>query len=74
MNIEDIYKESNPLPFWKDYQHKFSCLSLLARPVTLAVAERSFSAADLAVTKRRSSLDPNTVNDVLFVRSIQKCS
>ncbi|CAF3858848.1 unnamed protein product [Rotaria sordida] len=76
MNIEDIYKQSNPLPFWKHHQHKFPCLSLLARrlfsiPVTSAAVERSFSAAGLAVTERRSSLDPDTVNDILFVRSIQ---
>ncbi|CAF4086103.1 unnamed protein product [Rotaria sordida] len=76
MNIEDIYKQPNPLPFWKHHQHKFPCLSLLARrlfsiPVTSAAVERSFSAAGLAVTERRSSLDPDTVNDILFVRSIQ---
>ncbi|CAF1224626.1 unnamed protein product [Rotaria sordida] len=76
MNIEDIYKQPNPLPFWKYHQHKFPCLSLLARrlfsiPVTSAAVERSFSAAGLAVTERRSSLDPDTVNDILFVRSIQ---
>ena len=76
INIEDSYKQSNPLPFWKHHQHKFPCLSLLARrlfsiPVTSAAVERSFSAAGLAVTERRSSLDPTSVNDILFVRSIQ---
>ncbi|CAF5020772.1 unnamed protein product, partial [Rotaria sp. Silwood1] len=76
MNIEDIYKQSNPLSFWKHHQHKFPRLSLLARrlfsiPVTSAAVERSFSAAGLAVTERRSSLNPDTVNDILFVRSIQ---
>ena len=76
MTIDDIYKQSNPLPFWKDHEQKFPCLSLLARrlfsiPVTSTAVERSFSAAGLAITERRSSLDPDTVNDILFVRSIQ---
>ena len=76
MIIDDIYKQSNPLPFWKDHEQKFPCLSLLARrlfsiPVTSAAVERSFSAAGLAITERRSALDPDTVNDILFVRSIQ---
>lgn len=76
MNIEDVYKIPNPLPFWKQYQQKFPCLSLIARrlfsiPVTSAAVERSFSAAGLAVTERRSSLNPQTLNDILFVRSIQ---
>ena len=76
MNIEDNLKQSNPLPFWKHHQHKFPCLLLLAHrlfsiPVTLAAVERSFSAAELAVTERRSSLDSTSVNDILFVRSTQ---
>ena len=76
MIIDDIYKQSNPLPFWKDHEQKFPCLSLLARrlfsiPVTSAAMERPFSAAGLAITERRSALDPYTVNDILFVRSIQ---
>ncbi|CAF3436877.1 unnamed protein product [Rotaria socialis] len=76
MNTEDIHKIPNPLPFWKHYQQKFPCLSLLARhlfpiPVTSAAVERSFSAAGLVVTERRSSLDPQTLNDILFVISIQ---
>jgi hypothetical protein len=31
MNIEDIYKQSNSLPFWRDHQNKFPALFLLAR-------------------------------------------
>ena len=47
MTIEDIYKQSNPLPFWKDHERKFPCLSLLARrllsiQVTAAAVEQSF--------------------------------
>ena len=76
MNIDDAYKQLDPLPFWKEHQSKFPCLSLIARrlfsiPVTSAAVERSFSAAGLTITERRSSLDPSTVNDILLVRSIQ---
>ncbi|CAF4026456.1 unnamed protein product [Rotaria magnacalcarata] len=76
MNIEDIYKQSNPLKFWHDHQNKFPGLSLLARrlfyiPVTSAGVERQFSLARLTITQCRPSLAPDTVNDVLFVRSIQ---
>jgi hypothetical protein len=44
---------------------------LFSIPVTSAGVERQFSSADLTITQRRSSIDPDTVNDVLFVRSIQ---
>ena len=76
MNIEEIYKQPNPLPYWRDHQNKFPALSLLARrlfsiPVTSAGLERQFSSARLTVTERRSSLDPETVNNVPLVRSIQ---
>ncbi|CAF2201795.1 unnamed protein product, partial [Rotaria magnacalcarata] len=77
MNIEDIQKIPNLFPFWEHYQQKFPCLSLLARhlfsiPVTSAALERFFSAVGLAVTERRSTLDRQTLNDILFVISIQK--
>ena len=76
MNIEDVYKQPNPLPFWRDHQNKFPGLALLARrlfsiPVTSAGVERQFSSAGLTINQPRSSLDPDTVNDVLFVRSAQ---
>jgi hypothetical protein len=76
MTIEDTYKQSNPLTFWKEHQNKLPCLLLLARrlfriPVTSAAVERSFSAVGTAVTERRSALDPSTVNNILLVRSVQ---
>ncbi|CAF1072535.1 unnamed protein product [Rotaria magnacalcarata] len=77
MNIEDVYKNPNPLNFWRDHQKKFPGLSLLARrlysiPVSSAGVERQFCFAGLTISQRRSCLDPDTVNDVLFVRSIKK--
>ncbi|CAM4851537.1 unnamed protein product, partial [Rotaria magnacalcarata] len=76
MNIEDKYKQSNPLPFWRDHQNKFLALSLLARrlfsiPATSAAVDRQFSLDGVTITQRHCSLDPDTVYDVLFVRFLQ---
>ena len=77
MSIDDKYKTSNPLPFWKFHQDKLPYLAKLARhiysiPATSAGVERQFSSAGVLVNERRSSLNPDTIEDVLFVRSIQK--
>ncbi|CAF3383242.1 unnamed protein product, partial [Rotaria sp. Silwood2] len=77
MSIDDKFKAPNPLPFWHHYQNKLPCLAKLARrlysiPATSADVERQFSAVGVLVNERRASLNPDTVEDVLFVRSIQK--
>lgn len=70
----DEFKSSNPLPFWKHYQDKLPNLSKLARrllsiPAISAGVERQFSAGGLLINERRSSSNPDTVENVLFVRS-----
>ncbi|CAF4438682.1 unnamed protein product [Didymodactylos carnosus] len=77
MAIDVQFKQPNPLVFWKDHQQKFPYLAKLARhlysiPATSAGVERQFSAAGLVINERRLSLNPDTVEDILFVRSIQK--
>ncbi|CAF3218861.1 unnamed protein product [Rotaria sp. Silwood2] len=77
MSIDDQYKISNPLFFWQHHQHKLPYLAKLARllysiPATSACVEQQFSAGDLLINERRSSLNPDTVQNVLFIRSIQK--
>ena len=77
MPIDDQYKLPNPLPFWQHYQNKFPHLSKIARrffsmPATSAGVERQFSAGGLLINERRASLNPDTVENVLFVRSMQK--
>jgi len=77
MPIDDQYKVAHPLLFWKNYENKFPYLSKLARrlysiPAISACIERQFSAGGLVLNERRSSLNPDTVNDILFIRSIQK--
>ena len=54
----------------------FPNLSKLARriysiPCTSAAVEREFSVAGQIVNQRRSNLDPTTVNNILFLRSIE---
>ena len=76
INIEDVYKQPNPLPFWCDHQNKFPGLALFACrlfsiAVTSAGVERQFFSAGLTISQRRSSVDPDTDNDVLFVSSVQ---
>ena len=77
MSIGDQYKSPNPLIFWRDHQKKLPYLSKLARhifsiPATSAGVERQFSAGGLLINERRSSLNPDTIENVLLVRSMQK--
>ena len=67
---------TNPLTFWEQNQSRFPYLSKLARkifaiPCSSAAVEREFSAAGQVITQRRSSLEPSTINDILFLRSIE---
>jgi hypothetical protein len=77
--IDDNDQFQNPLNFWKrkDHQMSFPNLSRLALrcfsvPCSSAAVERQFSAAGQLITQRRSSLDPATVNNILFLRSPEK--
>lgn len=77
MTIEEKFKIQNPLPFWQFHEEKLPHLAKLARqlysiPATSAGVERQFSAAGVLVNERRCSLNPETVEDILLVRSIQK--
>ena len=77
MSIDDQYEVPNPLIFWHRHQEKFPYLAKLARrlysiPATSAYVERQFSAGGLLISERRSSLNPDTVENVLFILSIHK--
>ncbi|CAF2648421.1 unnamed protein product [Rotaria sp. Silwood2] len=68
---------SNPLIFWKDQQEKFPRLSRFARsifsiPATSAAVEREFSGAGLVIQERRTNLNPEQLDNILLVRSMQK--
>lgn len=66
-----------PLPFWKNHQSKFPYLSKYARsvfsiPATTTNVEREFSTAGWILNERRTCLQPDTVDNILLVRSVEK--
>lgn len=76
LQLKDNEIYTNPLIFWQQHQSMFPYLSKLARkifavPCSSAAVEREFSAAGQVVTQRRSSLEPSTINDILFLRSME---
>ena len=67
-----VSREVNPLVWWKDNNVHFPNLakvakSLLCIPATSAAAERIFSTAGLTVNKLRFSLNPDTVDALIFL-------
>jgi hypothetical protein len=78
MQIEPDEQYVDPLSFWKKQNHRAAFPNLtrlacrfFAIPCSSAAVERQFSAAGQIVTQRRSNLDPSTVNDIIFLRSIE---
>ena len=78
MQVEDNEVHTDPLSFWKQKQQRVAFPNLtrlacrfFAIPCSSAAVERQFSAAGQIVTQRRSNLDPSTVNNILFLRSIE---
>jgi hypothetical protein len=74
--VKDDY--TDPLSFWRQQriQLVFPTLYRLVKrifavPCSSASGECQFSAAGQIVTQRRSNLDPSTVNNLIFLRSIE---
>ncbi|CAF4286374.1 unnamed protein product [Rotaria sp. Silwood2] len=77
LEIDKTKLPINPLLFWRDQQKKFPRLSRFARsifsiPATSAAVERQFSGAGLTIQERRSNLNPEQLDNILLVRSMQK--
>ncbi|KAL2101911.1 hypothetical protein ACEWY4_003672 [Coilia grayii] len=69
--------DENLLSFWKAQGQTFPRLQHLAKrilsiPATSAASERSFSAAGRVIEARRSRLNPDTVDAILFLHSAKK--
>ncbi|CAF1508392.1 unnamed protein product [Adineta ricciae] len=72
LNILDL--PDNPLDFWRNHRMEFPILAKVSRqvfsiPATSAAVERTFSAGGNVVTKRRTNIKPEQLNNVLFLRS-----
>ena len=70
-------KDANPLVCWKENETQHVHLSpvaraVLAMPAPSAPSERAFSAAGLALRSNRGRLDPEIVEDVVFLRGFYK--
>ncbi|CAF1155583.1 unnamed protein product [Rotaria sordida] len=76
--LDEDEQYENPLDFWKKKENQiaFPYLSRMARkyfsiPCSSSAVERQFSATGQIITQRQSSLNPLTVNDIIFLRSIE---
>lgn len=70
-------QEYNPLHFWRQnfslYPHLASIAKrIFAVPATSAAVEREFSLAGNIITKKRTRLSPETVNDIIFLNSFER--
>ena len=62
------------LEWWKGHESELPKLAQVARrvlsiPASSAASERAFSAAGLTISQRRTALDADTVNNILFIHS-----
>ena len=62
------------LLWWKGHSEMFPNLAQVARkimciPASSAASERDFSMAGFVIQERRTRLDPDTVDDILFMNS-----
>ncbi len=75
IDIESI--DDNPLTFW--YKHRFVyrilsrlICSIYSVPATTANIERQFSASGMMISSRSTRLNPEQVNNAMFLRSVKK--
>ncbi|CAF2132255.1 unnamed protein product [Rotaria magnacalcarata] len=77
MYIDKTTISQNPLDFWRLNQSPFPILTKLARklhciPATSAAVERQFSGAGFVLNERRTCIDPDNVDNILLIRSVEK--
>jgi hypothetical protein len=69
--------DDNPLPFWYEHRFAYPTLSELARsiysiPATTANLERQFSASGMMIGSKCTRLNPEQINNPMFLRSVKK--
>ena len=77
MYLTHIVTDPDPLIWWRNNAPKFPELSKLARkylaiPATEVSSERAFSTAGNIITKKRAALDPDTVDQIIFLNKNYK--
>ncbi|CAF1298727.1 unnamed protein product [Rotaria sp. Silwood1] len=71
--------DDNPLSFWYHHRLTYPILSQLARsiysiPASTANVERTFSGSGMMINSRRTRLNPEQINNAMFLRSVKKMS
>ena len=76
LSKQDKDKDGNfdVLSWWEKHASEFPNLSQIARailaiPASSAASERDFSTAGFVIQERRTQLNPETVDDILFLHS-----
>lgn len=74
MNIDMNF---DVLQWWQNHTSEYPRLHKIAQkilsiPASSAASERVFSAAGNIITKKRNRIDPQTVNNLLFLNSVYK--
>jgi hypothetical protein len=74
LNSNDSFTSKSITKFWSENKAKYPRLYLLSNrlssiPATSLSSERNFSFIGLTLTDRRSRIEPNNVNKLLFIRS-----
>ena len=77
MHIDKTRLSQNPLEFWKENRTIYPILARVARkihciPATSAAVERQFSGAGAVSNERRTSLAPERLDNILFIRAMEK--
>ncbi|GET01380.1 zinc finger BED domain-containing protein 1-like [Rhizophagus clarus] len=73
LEINEEYKETNPLEWWKLHEKRFPTLAIIARKYLGICAisvpsERLFSDIGNNITNKKINLDPNLVEQMLFLK------
>ena len=76
MYIDKTRLSQNLLEFWKENRTVYPILARVARkihciPATSAAVERQSSGAGVVLNERRTSLDPEHLNNILFIRAME---
>ena len=77
MEINKPSLSNDPLEFWKAQSENMPFLSRYAKQIhsisaTAASVERQFSAAGLVFNDRRTNLNPNHLDNILLIRSLNR--